>query len=130
MISGIVRNPGDGPPLEALALDQAEDHAEEAERGDRDAEDVKTMTPTRAQVRDHQQGSGENEDPDGDVDVEDPAPAEVGDDEAAEGRPGHDRESRDDAEHREDPTALVGREDREHDRQALGGQDRGAHALR
>src|SRR5262245_53779869 len=80
--------PADGAPGKALALKQAEDHCQQPQSGQRDPDRVEPRADTGADVGYEGEGAGDGDRPDGDVDVEDPAPAPLGDDPAAEGRPG------------------------------------------
>ena len=119
----------DHPPVVALALDEAEDHPEQTGRGQAHAGEVDAVAASRPQVRDQQQGEGEGEDADRQVHGEDRAPAEVGDEKAADGRPGDDSEAGDHAVDGEDAAPLVDRKQRHHQGQSLRGEDRRAESL-
>ena len=87
------------------------------------------MAAARPEIGDQEHRQAEGDDADREVDGEDRAPAEMGDEEAADGRPGDHSEARDDAVDGEHPASLLDREQRHHQRKALRREQRGAKAL-
>ena len=111
---------------------EAEHRARQAEAHDPEAHAVERLLARLAHVRDEAQREREPEDPDRDVDQEDPAPREVGDDEAAERRADHRADQRGHGQvgHRRDELGLRNRAqhheppDRHHHRAAHALHDR------
>src|SRR3989454_7119438 len=99
---------------------------------------VASPTPARSnrwrrpgtQVGDEKEGECEGDDADRNVHRENRAPSEVGYEEAAHGRPGDDGEAGKRPVDGEHAPALLRREQRDHERQALGGKDRSTETLR
>ncbi len=88
------------------------------------------MTAARAQVWNHQHRECEGEDADRNVHGEDRAPAEVGHQETANGWAGDDREAGKHSIDGKHASAPLRREERNHQGQALGCENRGTKTLR
>ena len=87
------------------------------------------MAPSRAEVGDDEHRERQDDDADGKVDGEDRAPAEVAHEHAADGGAGDHGKPGDRSVDREHPAAPIGREQGEHERQALRRDHRGAESL-
>src|SRR6202011_4530852 len=110
---------GDGAPVVALPLDQAEDDGEERGTGQQNADEVESVLPASAHVRDHEERARQRDEADGNVEEEDPPPVPVGDDQPSDGWSSDRRY----ADHRtsdaEGGAAACGREDGHENRQRL-----------
>jgi hypothetical protein len=84
----------DGPPVVALALDEAEDHPQETARCQKHTEQVELVPAPGPKIRHQEESEEECRESNRDVDVEDRRPAKVGDQEAAERPTGEDRQPR------------------------------------
>src|SRR5439155_23174418 len=119
----------DRSPLVPLALDEAEDDAEESHGREEHAGEVETVRASGSQIRDDTRGERQDRDADRDVHVEDPAPAPVRHDESAERRAEDDREAREHAEDREDAATPFRREEARDHRKALRSEERRTKTL-
>src|SRR5438309_1343304 len=88
------------------------------------------MAPSRAEVGNDEHRERQDDDADRKVDGEDRAPAEVAHEHAADGGAGDHGKPRDRSVDREHPAAPVGREQGEHERQALRRDHRGSESLK
>src|SRR5207244_9127863 len=111
--------PTDRAPVVTLALDERVHEREQRRPGEAHANDVEAVRPARTYVRNDEERADERDDPDRHVDEEDPAPVEVGDDEASKGRPGDGRNADDRAPEPECRAHALAREDRSQDRERL-----------
>ena len=129
MISGMVIEARHRAPVVALPLDQAEDDAEQAGGHQRHADQVEPVAAARPQIGDDEQRSARVSDADGHVEEEDPAPAPVGDDEAAQGGAGQHGQAGQHAHGGEGAAAALGREEAGDEGQSLRRHQRRAQAL-
>src|SRR5256886_419807 len=120
---------GEGGPVIALALDQAEDQGEERTAGEQNAHRIQVLVATQPDSRKQPDAQDERDDADRDIDPEVRLPAEIRNEKAAQRRAGDRGNAGDRTPGPKRRPAPVGGKDVRQDTERLRGQNRAADAL-